>query len=365
MKKILILTSEFGKGHMSVAKHLQTALADTGKCEAKIIDFGQYAKGPFSHSHKSYDTATKHVPKAWQIFFDMTNDDKTIHRLGRIQLKMTMKSGLALFKKEKPDLLVITFAGWVYTASQIAKKYNPNLKVVSLTTDSISIHRTWTLGDIDELIVPDQDTAETVIESGIDAQMVHALGYPVNPQLFDKSFDRKNFLKGFNFDFNKKTILLIPTLLNKQKTLDLIELILSKNEYNLAVVCGRDKELYKKLLHHEKDKNFHLTGWTDKMPAYMRSSDVVITKAGGSTVQECIAAKKPMILNQIVPGQEQGNALYVEKNQLGLVALSNDEILRALENIFKNYKSFERNLKKCSSTDAAKNIADYLLSLIK
>lgn len=350
---------------MSVAKHLQTALNDSGQCEAKIIDFGKYAKGPFSHSHKSYDTATKHVPKAWQIFFDLTNDDKTIHRLGKIQLKMTMKNGLALFKKEKPDLVVITFAGWVYTASQIAKKYDPKLKVISLTTDSISIHRTWTLGEIDELIVPDKDTAETVIESGINSRMVHVLGYPVNPALFDNSFGREGFLKQLGFDASKKTVLLIPTLLNKQKTLDLIELILAEGGYNLAVVCGRDKELYEKLLPHEKDKNFHLVGWTDKMPAYMLASDVIITKAGGSTVQECIAAKKPMILNQIVPGQEQGNALFVEKNQLGLVALSNDEIMLALASILKEYKRFQTNLEMVSRSDAAKNIADYLLSLVK
>lgn len=350
---------------MSVAKHLQTALNDSGKCEAKIIDFGKYAKGPFSHSHKSYDTATKHVPKAWQIFFDLTNDDKAIHRLGKIQLKMTMKNGLALFKKEKPELVVITFAGWVYTASQIAKKYNPKLKVVSLATDSISIHRTWTLGDIDELIVSDKDTAETVIESGINARMVHVLGYPVNPALFDNTFDRVGFLNQLKFDLDKKTVLLIPTLLNKQKTLDLIELILSGGDYNLAVVCGRDKELYEKLLPHEKDKNFHLEGWTDKMPSYMLSSDVIITKAGGSTVQECIAAKKPMILNQIVPGQEQGNALFVEKNQLGLVALSNEDIIKALKNIISNYSKFQTNLKNISRSDAADNIAEYLLSLIK
>ncbi len=363
MKKILILTSEFGRGHMSVAKHLQTALNEAGQCEAKVIDFGHYAKGPFAHSHKSYDTATKHAPKAWQIFFDLTNDDKTIRRLGEIQLKMTMKGGLDLFKKEKPDLIVITFSGWVYSASKIAKKYNPKLKVVSLTTDSISIHRTWTLGDVDEIIVADKDTAEIIIESGIDAKIVHALGYPVNPVLFDKKFDRKEFLKNLNFDPSKKTVLFIPTLLNKQKTLDLIELILDQNQYNLAVICGRDQELHKKLSDHEEVKNFHLQGWTDKMSEYMLASDVIITKAGGSTVQECIAAKKPMILNQIVPGQEQGNALYVEKHRLGLVALTNQEIITSLDNIIKNYPDYDLRLNEVYSPDAARKIAKYLLNL--
>ncbi len=89
MKKVLILTAEFGKGHMSVAEHLETALEASSKAEAKIIDFGQYASGPFTHSHKSYDTTTKHIPKAWQMFFDLTNDNKALQRLGNIQLKMS------------------------------------------------------------------------------------------------------------------------------------------------------------------------------------------------------------------------------------------------------------------------------------
>lgn len=364
MKKILILTSEFGKGHMSVAKHLQTALNASGKCDAKIIDFGEYAKGPFTHSHKTYDTATKHVPKAWQMFFDITNDDRTIHGIGKIQFRLTEKRGLALLKKEKPDLIVVTFAGWVYAASKLAKKYNPALKVVSLTTDSISIHRTWTLGDIDELIVPDKDSAETVIESGIDPKIVHAIGYPVNPALFDKKFDKQSFLEKLGFDASKKSVLLIPTLLNKEKTLDLIQQILDQDKYNLAVICGRDKELYRKLRYHEKDQNFHLVGWTEDMPKYMLASDVIITKAGGSTVQECIAAKKPMILNQIVPGQEQGNALYVEKNHLGVVALSNDEIIKSIDRIIQNTKKYDSNLGKVANPSAAKQISDFLMSLI-
>lgn len=363
MKKVLILTAEFGKGHMSVAEHLKTALEASGKAEAKIIDFGQYANGPFTHSHKSYDTATKHVPKAWQLFFDLTNDKKALHRLGAIQLKMSERKATKLFREEQPDLVVIAFGGWVYTASKLAKKANPKTTVVSLATDSMIIHRAWVLGDIDAFVVPDKDTAETVAEDGVDPKLIKAIGYPVNPKLYDKEFDKQGFLKAFHFDLYKKTILLIPTLSNKDKTLHLIERIQNLGKFNLAVICGRDKELHKKLAPHQQDKNFHLVGWTDMMPSYMLSADIVITKAGGSTIQECIAANKPVVINQIIPGQEQGNALYVEKNQLGIVALTNPEIIEAIKLIDKDYKKYQANLRLIANPNAATKVADYLLSL--
>jgi len=364
MKKVLILTAEFGKGHMSVAEHLKTALEATGKAKAKIIDFGKYASGPFTHSHKSYDTATKHLPKAYRFFFDVTNDKSALRTLGGMQLKMSERKAMKLFKEEKPDIVVIAFGGWVYAASKLAKKANPKTKVVSLATDSMIIHRSWSMGDIDAFIVPDKDTAETVVEDGLDPKLVKAIGYPVNPKLYDKNFDTKKFLTGFEFDTSKKTILLIPTLSNKDKTLHLIEKVQELNKFNLAVICGRDQELHKKLKPHQSDKNFHLVGWTDMMPEYMLASDIIITKAGGSTVQECIAAGKPLVINQVIPGQEQGNALYVEKNLLGLVALTNSEVINAITKIDNNYKQYKANLRNIHTPYAADKVAKYLLSLV-
>ena len=144
----------------------------------------------------------------------------------------------------------------------------------------------------------------------------------------------------------------------------MIEKILDLNKFNLAVICGRDKELHKKLNPHQSDKNFHLVGWTDMMPEYMLASDIIITKAGGSTVQECIAAGKPLVINQVIPGQEQGNALYVEKNLLGLVALTNSEVVDAITKIDNSYKQYKTNLKKIHTPFAADKVAIYLLSLV-
>jgi len=366
MKKFLILTASFGRGHMSVAEHVKTALDNhPGGFEAKIIDYGEYASGPFAHSQRSYDATTKYIPKAWQVFFDITNDEKAIIGLCNLQLKLSKKRTIELLKKERPDMIVITFAGWVYAASKIAKAFDPHIKVVSLATDSITIHLSWMLGDLDAFIVPDKDTAEIVIEDGMNPQLVKAIGYPVNPKLYDKKFDGAAFLKNQGLDPNKKSILLIPTLLNKDKTIELIEQIASSEQYNLSVICGRDKELYRKLHKSEVAGIVNLVGWTNKMPDYMLASDIIITKAGGSTTQECIAAQKPVIINQIVPGQEQGNALYVEKNHLGLVALTNADIIHAIEQVDKHYKTYQRNLKRVFQPDAAGKVADYLTTLLE
>src|SRR5205823_3026549 len=61
---------------------------------------------------------------------------------------------------------------------------------------------------------------------------------------------------------------------------------------------------------------------------------VLVSKAGGATVQETIAAACPMIINQVVPGQEEGNAQLITQSHSGTVALSNDEVIATLTRAF-------------------------------
>ena len=58
----------------------------------------------------------------------------------------------------------------------------------------------------------------------------------------------------------------------------------------------------------------------------MHSSHLLIGKAGGATVQETIAAGSPMIINQVVPGQEEGNARLIVETGCGVVATSPEAV---------------------------------------
>ena len=63
----------------------------------------------------------------------------------------------------------------------------------------------------------------------------------------------------------------------------------------------------------------------------MLESHLLISKAGGATVQETIAASCPMIINQIVPGQEAGNAQLIRETRSGVIATTPDEIIATVE----------------------------------
>ncbi|MGQ9715978.1 MAG: glycosyltransferase, partial [Anaerolineae bacterium] len=58
-------------------------------------------------------------------------------------------------------------------------------------------------------------------------------------------------------------------------------------------------------------------GFVTDMHRWMAAADVVVTKAGPSTVAEALALGKPVLLYGAVPGQEEGNITYVVASGAG------------------------------------------------
>jgi len=99
----------------------------------------------------------------------------------------------------------------------------------------------------------------------------------------------------------------------------------------------------------------------------LASHHVLVSKAGGATVQEAIAAACPMIINQVVPGQEEGNAQLITQTNSGTVALNTDEVIATLTRAFadggKLLHEWSANIAKISRPAASLDIAKFLLEL--
>jgi predicted metal-dependent phosphoesterase TrpH len=91
----------------------------------------------------------------------------------------------------------------------------------------------------------------------------------------------------------------------------------------------------------------------------------VVAKAGGAMVQEAIAARCPIIINQVIPGQEEGNARLVRKLGVGAVVENSRELRDVVEEAFahksRQWQEWRDNLQKVSGPDAALRIAELTL----
>ncbi|HMN15453.1 MAG TPA: glycosyltransferase, partial [Bellilinea sp.] len=107
-------------------------------------------------------------------------------------------------------------------------------------------------------------------------------------------------------------------------------------EMQLAIVCGRDTELFNELRTVDWHQKVHLFEFTKRMPDLMAASDLMICKAGGLSVTEALASGLPMILINVLPGQEVGNMEYAVENGAAIHAESKDAILEAMAHLTQN-----------------------------
>ena len=72
-----------------------------------------------------------------------------------------------------------------------------------------------------------------------------------------------------------------------------------------------------------------MLGWTREIPQLLLTHHVVVSKAGGATTQEALAAGCPMVVSQIVPGQEEGNYELLRRHGIGALA-QKPEVVRGV-----------------------------------
>ena len=111
-----------------------------------------------------------------------------------------------------------------------------------------------------------------------------------------------------------------------------------------------------------------LIGWTKEVPTLLASHHLLISKAGGATTQETIAAGCPMVISQIAPGQEEGNAQLLVDNHAGALALTPARIAETVQAAFADdariCREWMQNIARLSRPDAARDNARFILEQV-
>jgi len=111
-------------------------------------------------------------------------------------------------------------------------------------------------------------------------------------------------------------IVKIATCLGKQLSSDAQA---DNCRYQMVVVCGKN-EAAKSTLQETtwgKGVNVKIQGFVNNMDEWMRTCDALVTKAGPGTIAEASICGLPCMLSSYIPGQEEGNVLFVENAGFG------------------------------------------------
>jgi UDP-N-acetylglucosamine:LPS N-acetylglucosamine transferase len=364
MKKILILTASFGDGHNAAAGNLRDAIElITDEAKVEVLDLFESTYGTLNSLLKqTYQGLVRYVPTVWSGVFSVF-DNPALFRRQTASMGKLRDSLAAVLHDTEPDAVVSCYPVYSHIIQDIFRDHAERpFRFITVVTDSISVCSAWYRAPSDIFVVSDALTGEVITEAGTPKHRVRALGFPVSP-----AFAREQPLPLTAPEHGQRRKVLYVINTGKAKAGKSITRLLKIPDLDLTITVGRDATLKAKLSERlrEYGDRARVYGWTNQMPRLLMSHHLVVAKAGGAMVQEAIAAHCPIIINQVIPGQEEGNARLVRKLGVGAVAEKGKEVRDLVEEVFahksRKWQEWRDNLEKVSRPDAALRIAELVL----
>lgn len=365
MKSVLILTAGFGDGHNAAAHNVREALEQISPdIEVTVADLYERSYRRLnSVARKAYLGVVRYAPGLWSGLFKLIDRAPWLANGSRRLLGRVERALIDTLEATRPDCVVCTYPTYPQLIDALFRDHCERpFRLVTVVTDARSVNSVWYRSPSDAFIVSDEDTAAVLASGGVAEEKIHALGFPVSPRFaFPPSDPPVAPAPGKPF----RVLYVINT--GKKKTGKVIDRLLEIPWVELTITVGRHAELKEKLARQARSRGnrFHLLGWTNQMPELMMQTHLVIGKAGGAAVQEAIAARCPMIVNQVIPGQEEGNAQLIELLGIGSIATKKKQLARKVREAMANggalWQAWRNRIERISRPDASLRIARFVL----
>ena len=306
--RILIVTAAFGEGHNSAARNLALAL-DAAGALTRVSDpclLGVPRLTALVNS--GYRYVTTHFPRVWEKIYRST-DRCDLSKQRSPPMRMAESALADLIAEFQPAAIVSTYPLYPYFLARILAGSGEKTPVFIVVTDSIEINASWLRARCDRWLVTDPSTREAMIRKGLPGGKIVDTGFPVHPE-FSKltPVEATDACDPFR-------ILYFPTAKLPFVRRHGRALLDASPAVHLTIVLGRNvRLLYSRAREIQKayPGRVRLIGWTRRIPQLLNSHHLVVGKAGGATVHEAIAARCPMLIHHLVPGQEEGNLRLLE-----------------------------------------------------
>jgi len=345
---------------------LETAFNDDVPGTAQVVDiFALCSPRLNSFIRKTYLEAINRTPGLWKYVYAWMDRPRFMTRsvaLLRPQSRMLE----SIIERERPAAICSTFPAYAAIFQRLARQGRFRTPHFNIVTDSISINSIWWRPGCDGWFVPNEDSAEVMREAGVDPLRLHVTGFPVPP------FFRKNQGIVTRPPLSEGAAPRVLYIINSgtRNAEATARLLLAQEEWEVTCTVGRDERLLGTLsaIAAGRKKAASILGWTDQIPRLLMSHHVVVSKAGGATTQEAVAARCPMVVNQVVPGQEEGNCELLLRHGAGALATTPLAVIETLKSAFsdhgRGWSAWSEALEPLARPDAARAIAAQVLEYV-
>lgn len=362
-RRILILTASYGEGHNSAARALRAAFAEHPGTEPVVADlFAALAPRLDPLLRRAYLGLINRAPGLWRRAYGWLDRSPRAPLLFRALAPH--RAALArLIAEQRPHAICSTYPVYPWLLQALRSRGVAVPPAYTVVTDALSINSLWHRATADGWFVTDPDSAAQLRAAGLPPARVAVSGFPVALAFAD----RDPALRPPDPAAGGRRRVLFMINSGRAGALAIARALLARPDLALTLTAGRDEGLRRELesLARSAPAEARVLGWTDRVPELLMTHHVVVGKAGGATTQEGIAALCPMVVNQVVPGQEEGNWELLRRHRAGVLATSPAAVVAALDDAFADraarWHAWREGLRRLVRPGAARTIAAAVL----
>jgi 1,2-diacylglycerol 3-beta-galactosyltransferase len=320
---------------------------------------------PLTLIPRLYAKFTTGCPPLWYALYYSTDGHfryTSVERL--VQPFIRPRLRLALHNI-RPDVIVSVFPALGYALHSATQELGWHIPLGIVVADLVSIHHAWLFRKATWYAVPTHAAQQVFLAAGVDAKNVHVLGLPIKREFLNRPADEPGLRQRLGLPAHHSVVLITSGGEGTGRLEELVEMLLRANlPCHLVVVTGRNERLRHRLLQKTPDAGCHILGYVTNMAEWMWASDVLVTRAGPSTIAEAVHCGLPMVIHGAIPGQEEGNVSFVKAEGLGIIATQPREVTDAVTELLTNQAAqvgIKSRMRRLQRPKAALAIADLIL----
>lgn len=362
---VLILTTNFGTGHIAVAKVIKEQLSKQApNLNVEIVDiYKMLHPNGYAALYRGYELLAKHFPYIYNQYYYGKDHWKYLKKMDTLS-QVGIRRLRQFIQEKDPRVVISTFPSCTGYIAQYKKKYHPNLPLFTCITDAV-LNNEWIYLENDCYFVADVKLKEGMIKKGVHPDKIMVTGIPIKKRFF-KMPGETNYRKQLGYKEDDKIVLLMGGgygLL--PKNIDFYQWLLSQENVQVVALTSKNYRLYKQIK-EINSPNLRVYGFCERVSEYMAAANVLVGKSGGITLYEAIAAQLPLIVYKPKLGQEVENSRFIIQKGIGYVVNNQADlkrtILMALQPSIQ--KQLESNLMSARKAFNLKGISQKIIDTI-
>lgn len=365
-KRVLLLYSDTGGGHRSPARAVAHALLALygERVRVEMVDaFADYAPWPLNRAAAIYRHLVGWRGWPWALAYHLSDGPRRAAWLVRCFWPWVATHLRRLFRDHPADAVISCHPGLNHASGWALADAGLDIPLITLVVDLATAHALWSAPEARRVLVPTERARRRALACGVLDERIAVAGLPVRGCFRQAAGEDTGAVRRRLGLGTERPVVLV---MNGGEGMGscyhtCVGLAESDVRAQIVVIAGRNERLRSRLAAKAWPLPMRVEGFVDNVHEWMKAADLLVSKAGPSTIAEASLLGLPMVLSGALLGQERPNVEYVVRAGAGLWAPTPQQTVEAVRRLVggdgARLERMARRARALARPDAAERVA--------